>query len=557
MHPLLILSLLVVAITATITIVNNINAKRSRLADLKAAFGKPPIEDGTFQLDSVSRYDMYIQDANPSLQRVDSITWNDLDMDKVFMRINACQTSVGEEYLYHTLHQLPLNGDAINQREDIIQFFADKPDVRLSVQALLSNRLGKENYNGLTALMFAPSQNLLKHRHIYTALAMLPVLMGLVAFFSLPIGFIGVVASFIVNMIVHYRTKHHIAIELPSIKYLTSLIRCCKVLLKIKEMDGLPIMNEIGKLYRNLKSIRRNMPTMTSMAGDLADSFLEYFNIMFLTDIRNYNKFMRIIRQRNQEFHALYRALGEIDLSIAVLSFRLSLPVSCKPQFIGGAMSRVKRPITFEDIFHPLIPEPVTNSGEIVKDSLLTGSNASGKSTFIKALAINGILAQTINTCGAKSFKTRFSLIMTSMVVRDDLTAGESYFIVEIKSLRRILETVEKFPCTCYIDEILRGTNTIERIAASAAVLKYLHKQDVLCIAASHDIELTYILAGQYDNYHFREQVTDGGITFDYKLNDGPSTTRNAIKLLGFMDFPAEIVAQAESLADEALTRKE
>ena len=137
------------------------------------------------------------------------------------------------------------------------------------------------------------------------------------------------------------------------------------------------------------------------------------------------------------------------------------------------------------------------------------------------------------------------------MVVRDDLAAGDSYFIVEIKSLRRILEMVEKYPCTCYIDEILRGTNTVERIAASASVLFYLYNQDVLCIAASHDIELTNLLAKQYDNYHFREHVTDKGIVFNYKINEGPSTTRNAIKLLSFMDFPEEVVTQAEGLAEE------
>jgi len=89
----------------------------------------------------------------------------------------------------------------------------------------------------------------------------------------------------------------------------------------------------------------------------------------------------------------------------------------------------------------------------------------------------------------------------------------------------------------------------VERIAASAAVLGYLHGQDTLCIAASHDIELTGILTGKYDNYHFREQVTDDGVIFDYKLKDGPSTTRNALKLLRFMDFGDEIVKNVEALA--------
>ncbi|MCL2362250.1 MAG: hypothetical protein FWC73_10610 [Defluviitaleaceae bacterium] len=545
MHPLLILVLVIIGISVAISIGSNISTKRRRLQSLGANFGKPPEDDGSLHIESAARYDQHIQAHEPTEQWVDSITWNDLDMDKVFARINACQSSVGEEYLYHILHQLPLNSEALDKRENLIHFFNANPDIRLSVQGLLANRLGKENFNGLTALMFAPSSKLLKHRHIYTALALLPFAMGLVIILHLSIGILGVLASFVINMFVHYKTKQHIAVELPTIKYLTSMLRCCKALTKNKKLEGLPFMDEINKYYQNLKSIRRNIPGSTSMGGDMAESFLEYFNIMFLSDIRNYNKFIRIIKKHHQEFHAMYRAVGEIDVSISVLSFRHSLPVYSQPVFQSAAAMELT------DIYHPLIADPVTNSAKIDNDSLLTGSNASGKSTFIKALAINGILAQTINTCAAASFKTRFSLVMTSMVVRDDLSAGDSYFIVEIKSLRRILEQVRKFPCTCYIDEILRGTNTIERIAASASVLEYLHKEDALCIAASHDIELTRILAEQYDNYHFRETVTDEGVHFNYKINNGPSTTRNAIKLLQFMDFPMEIVAQAEGLAEE------
>jgi DNA mismatch repair ATPase MutS len=180
---------------------------------------------------------------------------------------------------------------------------------------------------------------------------------------------------------------------------------------------------------------------------------------------------------------------------------------------------------------------------------LITGSNASGKSTFIKALAINGILAQTLLTCAAGRFQTRPSLIITSMAMRDDISKGDSYFIVEIKSLKRIMDLVRKYPCVCYIDEVLRGTNTVERIAASVSVLEYLHARRCLCVVASHDIELADILAAKFDNYHFCERVTDDGITFDYKLKHGAATTKNAIRLLGFMGFGEEIVDKANQLS--------
>ena len=543
-HPLIFLAITVVIATSIVNTISNILAKRRRLENLQASFGKPPTPNDLLQLESISQYTQYFEANNPSQQRVDAITWNDLDMDRVFNRINVCQTSVGEEYLYHVLHELPLNSDALARREDLIQFFHDNPELRLKIQHLMGSRLEKENYNGLTSLMFAPTGSLLKHRHIYTALAILPILLGFVLFISVPIGVIGMILSFVVNMIIHYRTKRRIAVEIPSIKYLTSLLRCCKGLRKIKEIAHLPIMQEIKRHHKTLKSIQRKVPAMTSMTGDIAETFLEYGYIMFLSDIRNYNKFMKTLKKRSEDFHALYRAFGELELSICLLSFRQSLPVYTLPEFTAKNTG-----IEFTEIYHPLISAPVTNSGLIDNCSLITGSNASGKSTFIKALAINGILAQTINTCAAKSFKSHFALIMTSMVTRDDLTAGDSYFVVEIKSLKRILGMVKKYPCICYIDEILRGTNTIERIAASASVLSYLHSQNALCVAASHDIELTSILKDIYVNYHFSEQITDSDINFDYKLKNGPSTTRNAIKLLSYMGFPEQVVASAEGLA--------
>ena len=88
-----------------------------------------------------------------------------------------------------------------------------------------------------------------------------------------------------------------------------------------------------------------------------------------------------------------------------------------------------------------------------------------------------------------------------------------------------------------FIDEILKGTNTVERLAASQAVLEELHRRDCICVAATHDLELTQRLAGSYACYHFQETITGEGVIFDYKLRSGPSHTRNAIRLLNMLGF--------------------
>jgi DNA mismatch repair ATPase MutS len=240
----------------------------------------------------------------------------------------------------------------------------------------------------------------------------------------------------------------------------------------------------------------------------------------------------------------LYRSVGELDAVIAVMSFRKSLPYYCQPEFIAD--SRVE----MDGIYHPLIEKPVENSFVMTRGCLVSGSNASGKSTFIKAVAISAILAQTVNTCLARRLEMRPALVMTSMAVRDDVTAGESYFVTEIKSLHRILDKLSEVFCICFIDEILKGTNTAERIAASAATLNYLNGHDCLCAAATHDVELTRMLADKYDNYHFAETVTDEGIVFNYRIQSGPTRTRNAIRLLEFMGFDERIITDAQQMAE-------
>ena len=334
-------------------------------------------------------------------------------------------------------------------------------------------------------------------------------------------------------------------VEIPAISYFASVLNCCRKLFKIKSIKSLPLVVEIRKQYDIFKPLEGKLPVARIWSGNPIEDLFEYFNILLLIDIRNYNKFMKRIIKFNNDFHALYKAVGEIDIALCVSSFRKSLPTFSTPEF------HKQNIIEFDELFHPLITSPVKNTGALTNDSLITGSNASGKSTFIKAMAINGILAQTIYTCTAQKFKTRFSMILTSMAMRDDISGGDSYFIVEVKSLKRIIDLIQKYPCTCYIDEILRGTNTIERIASSAAVLEYLYSQDCLCVVASHDIELTNILADKFDNYHFCEQVTDDEITFDYKLKNNASTTRNAIKLLSLLGFNSQIVKKAEKFSSE------
>lgn len=539
---------IVVAVTVMFAVVltgMTIKNNQRLRARIRGGFGQIP-EPTRIERASVADYQWLREIYEPEGDFADDLTWDDLDMDSVFDRLNACESSVGEEWLYAVLHDPVGQREAAPAREALMASLEAAPEVRMKAQMALA-RLGKVAYNGLPGYIYEAESKTMKNTWLYRLLSALPLVFLLAAPFTRGVTLWFFVMSAIANGLLYYHIRKQMLTNLLTVHYFAGVLQCCERIGKIQELADQPLVRELMAHYRVFRSLRGRMPNVfAGMSGDL-DTLAEYVHIIFLSDLRRYNTILDRICKNNADFHRLYQCLGELDLSIGLLSVRGSLPFYTKPVY-----TRENR-MDFRGLYHPLIKDPVTNDGAITRDSIVTGSNASGKSTFIKALAVNALLAQTLNTCTAEAFTLRPSLVMTSMAVRDDVTAGDSYFITEIKSLKRILDRVALGPCTCFIDEILKGTNTVERIAASAAVLSYLSRQDCLCLVASHDIELTEILKDTYDNYHFREQITDEGITFDYKLKDGPSATRNAIALLHYMAFDDQIVGDSEALVDRFL----
>lgn len=226
-------------------------------------------------------------------------------------------------------------------------------------------------------------------------------------------------------------------------------------------------------------------------------------------------------------------------MEIAIASFRKSLPQWCCPSLQSDGA------ISVEEISHPLMADAIPNDFVLKKGVVLTGANASGKSTFMKAVAINVILAQTINTCVAKNMKMPAIQVMTSMALRDDVLQGESYYMREIKYLKRMLDELKTGESMLFvIDEILKGTNTRERLAASNAILSYMVQKQGFLLIATHDLELVYALKNRYDTYYFDSQVHEKDIVFPYKIRRGIVGKTNAIDLMELLDFPEEITDQ-------------
>lgn len=468
---------------------------------------------------------------------IDDLTWYDLDMQAIFELINGTYSSIGSEALYQRLRNFHFN--QTDDLEELIQFYQENPEIREKIQFHFAG-LGKHDNNFTKQYIANGKKEKLGNLGLYVLLGLLPLISLILLVVIGPIGIFLLLGSILFNVIFYMTKKAKLETELESMRYLVQSISLANKLATIPT----PRQAEIRENSIPLKSIAKWGFSFRVKSNSEADMLFEYLNLAFMIPFIAYNFVITRLSKYSQEAINLWSVLGEMEVAAAVLNFRTYFPISCQPEFAEGG-------IKAEDIYHPLVEYSVVNPVDWQRNTLVTGSNASGKSTYVKSIAISAILSQTINTAIAEQFTMQPGHVLTSMAVEDDILAGDSYFVAEIKSIKRLLSQVKKGArCYCFIDEILKGTNTIERIAASSSVVTWLADYPSLSFVATHDIELTEMLKKQCDNVHFEETVTeDQGITFDYVLKQGPSVTRNAIALLKVMDYPEKIVDQAQKEA--------
>ena len=512
---------------------------------LKENFGRPGAKeypDGRYE--QIPGYQLrHRQDFE-----VDDITWNDLDMDLLYRRMDTTCSAAGEEYLYWLLRSPRTDGGTFLSEEGM-QWWTAHEQERLDVQRILQGLGRGSKYSVYDYLDLLSS---LKDRSIASDLPaiILPAVSLGIMFVSPPVGLCCLLGSFALNMITYFSAKRSIEPYLFTFRYVLRLLDCARALLAKDFPYYDKEREEMEKARKALAGfsmgsglLMRNNGGITS--GNAADIILDYICILFHIDLLKFGSMLRALRGKEKEIDDLITSIGAIDAQISLASWRESLPQYCIPDLTGDRFEAVA-------LIHPLINEPVPNSICVSKPVLLTGSNASGKSTFLKSAALAAILAQSVNTVPAASYRSCCHRIFTSMALRDDIRSGESYFIVEIRSLKRVLDAAsepDKVPVLCCVDEVLRGTNTIERISASAEILSSLADMPIRVFAATHDMELTELLVGKYINYHFSEMLDGEDVKFSYKLLEGPADSRNAIRLLRALGYDPGIADRAEERA--------
>lgn len=543
----IIIAVLILAFFTLKGIYDKKKAKERIMQQLKKAWGAVPQE--TYLPEKFRSLQSYYEKVKKEATDVDSITWNDLAMDEIYMRMNHTVSSVGEEYLYAMLHQLSFDEAELEERERLISFFQNNESARYTVQEALYG-IGKHQKIALYEYM-SRMKDVERESNVLHYICAGGMAVSLLLCFLMPqVGIVLMFGFVFFNLYRYMKRKQEIE---PYYRVMISviwLLNSCEVLENAKIEEIKAYTEQLTQMQKHFASFKKGFRLIASVkpTGDLVDMILDYVRMLFHVDLIKFNSMLATFDTYEKELERIYTVIGFLDSMLAVASFR----TLCSNYSIPVLVKTDKPFLNLEEVCHPLIERPVPNSIQTDKAVLLTGSNASGKSTFLKTVAINAILSQTVHTAIAAKYEASYFRVASSMALQDNILTKESYYIVEIKSLKRILDSItEEIPTLVFVDEVLRGTNTVERIAASSQVLYSLAKKNTLCFAATHDIELTHMLEDCYENYHFEEQVTDGFVTFDYKLHDGRAMSRNAIRLLGMIGYPKEIIAEAETAAKQ------
>lgn len=470
---------------------------------------------------------------------IDDSTWKDLNLDDLFQLLNRTITPTGSQYLYSLLRTPLLDEKEIKERGKLIDFFLNNSELREKLQLILLDLSSPyAKYLPYALWQNLPPKNILSLIFNFLSFISSTVFILFVA------GFINggfVVVVFLINLGIRTLWMKEKKMFLAAFQYLYTLIKTANKINSVKE----PILNDIQKVLStsltNTVSIARKIFSL--QFGD-NDPFMTYINIYFLFDIVGVYSSLDSIKQNSSSLKKLFETVGYIDSMISIASFKKGLLYNCEPEF-----SRASNIFMMRDIYHPILNNPVPNDFSFsCKNIIITGSNMSGKSTFLKTIGINCILAQNFNLAAAQKYVAPIIKIISSIERNEDLITGKSYYLAEVESILKIVNSSTTSLVHLFIiDEIFRGTNSIERTASSCAVLKYLNNNKDFVLVATHDLQLTEEMNTIYKNYHFAEEIEDDGLSFNYKLHIGVSKSRNAIALLKFAKYPESIIKDASN----------
>lgn len=349
-----------------------------------------------------------------------------------------------------------------------------------------------------------------------------------------------VVLLFLLNLYIASRFYKHIKAEINDAENIDQIIKQYSLLVQKIESEVFISEKLIGlqsKLWFNNRAASQHLKKLSQLFSQM-DIFFNVlatliFNGLFLFHLHILRYLMLWKRAHAKQLESWLDVIGEFEMLSSLANFAYNNPSFATPVLNSNFE------VSFKSCSHPLLKAGGRIGNDIVFQPqsfvILTGSNMSGKSTFLRALGINMVLAGIGSVVCATEAQVHPMPILVSMRLSDSLSDNESYFYAEIKRLKNIMDQLATTRSFILLDEILRGTNSDDKRNGTVEVVKKMIEKQALGVIATHDIEVC-LTTNQYPmqlkNNCFEVEIVNNDLHFDFKLRDGICKNRSASFLM-------------------------
>jgi hypothetical protein len=462
---------------------------------------------------------------------LDARTIADLDLALAFRAIDRTASPIGAQVLWRWLTAPCVDRSVLRSRERKLAHLADA-DLRERISAGASG-MATVDASVLPRLLWrpsaAPSSAVVPVAIAATLLACVVLAWWWPAFLLCAIA-VGVAAVLLDSWLHHQLAEQAHALTVLG----ETLERAARV-------AAMPVMPEVllGAIDDELairQVLRRRLLVLA-----VRDPFeiLEVLRAVFLVRLFVLRSCMRIVEAERERLSRIVLWLGELDALASIARLRDERPDVRVPDLVDDP-----RRLDASDIVHPILENGVGNDVALAPGLLITGSNMSGKSTLLRTIAVNAILAQSIHSTFG-GWRAPLVTVRAVMRIRDDLDAGMSQYAVEVAAIGELVAAAgqaARVPTLFVLDEPFHGTNPAIRVPIVVAVFEYLAAHGLI-IGATHDLDVANLLGEEFRRAYFAEDPSGG---FDRTLRSGVAPSTNAVELLARAGYPREVLSRVE-----------
>jgi DNA mismatch repair ATPase MutS len=511
-----------------------------RRARLRARWAQPGDDSGW----GASWYFDLLRERLSAAAVVDDKTWSDLEFPRLFTAIDTTSSLVGRQYLFARLRVYEYDGGELDERHHAYGVLQSNQELREHIQLAL-RPLAADAAAFIADLLLGPEPQRVPHGQLllpWTLLSMVIVAAALTQ--VIPVWLC--LGPLVINIGIATKIDAKLGRNVDALLGLARMLGVANRIARVRREASFSLLrqlvSEAGKRKKLWSQIKWLAALERIRSADLIGGLAVTMNALFLLKFALYARSIDRFARSRAEWLSTFQLVGALDASIAIASFLCRYPDHCRP---GASQSL----LAIENGYHPFIPKPVKNSLRLEsRSALVTGSNMTGKTTFIKMVAINAVLGHTLGICLADQATLPQSPVRALIRGEQSVAEGKSRYFAEAEAIRDFIAESATGACRIFIlDEPFSGTNTVERIAVAKAVLKAIGA-NAQVLVTTHDVELQLLLGVRFELFYFQENPAVEGF-FDHALHSGASTQRNAIRVLERLGYPPEIIAEALATA--------